>query len=84
MFIPKEKEAETLLAEYRDKGPSRSLMRRMGAYMVNVHKRHFDELIQSGCAEELEEELAALGDLELYSSETGLSLRAEGGRAWML
>lgn len=84
VFIPKEKEAETLLAEYRDKGPSRSLMRRMGAYMVDVHERHFEELIRSGCAEQLEGDLAALCDLKLYSDETGLSLRAEGGRAWML
>lgn len=83
VFVPKEAEAGRMLEEYRSFGPSRPLMRRMGLYTVNVHERHFEELIQSGNAELLEEDLAVLCSLELYSSETGLSLRAQGGRAWI-
>lgn len=60
---------------------NRSLFQKLGQYGVSVYAQHFAALDRSGCLERLEDGVVLLGDVTLYSNQTGLSLEADSGKA---
>ena len=60
---------------------SRSLMRLVSHYSVNVYQQHFDALFQAGDIQSAGDNEWYLSNLELYSMETGLSLKKDFGKA---
>lgn len=60
---------------------SRALFRALGQYCVSIYPQHFSELYQAGDIEMLENGAAILTNLALYDYNTGLSLKAEYGKA---
>lgn len=58
----------------------RSLFRQLGQYGVSIYEQHFAALETAGDLEVLENGAAILRSTALYSSETGLSLRADSGK----
>lgn len=75
-----EKDIESLLVG----DATRSVMRRLGHWIVNVYKSDRDALLRSGAIEPIGEYVFLLGDPSRYSEETGLDLLAEGGEAVFL
>ena len=66
---------ERLLAGER----SRALYRQAGQYSVSVYEQHFKALTPARTC--LDEDSAVLNDRALYSDLTGLSLKADRGKA---
>ena len=59
----------------RDGEHTRSLFRKLGQYGVNLYDRQFQELLDSGSLELLEDGNAILTDLSRYVLNMGLVLR---------
>ena len=79
VYIPKEEGAE-LIERLRSGERSRDLYRRLGQYGVSVYEQHFNALDQAGDLERLEDSSVILSNLDLYSEDTGLSLKADSGK----
>ena len=79
IYIPKEEGAE-LIERLRSGERSRDLYRRLGQYGVSVYEQHFNALDQAGDLERLEDGSVILSNLDLYSEDTGLSLKADSGK----
>ena len=60
---------------------SRELYRRAGRYSVSIYHGHYEALLSAGDIRPLDAESAVLINPKLYSTETGLSLAADTGRA---
>ncbi len=58
---------------------SRQLMRKAGLYSVNVYDNQYDALCGEGALAVVENDLAILRELSLYSEDTGLSVKDETG-----
>lgn len=74
-------ESAPLLDELAQYGPSRALMRKLGAYAVGVYEQHYQALSGVGALDEIAEDAAVLLDSSLYSPDTGLELTVEEGQA---
>ena len=82
VYIPWGEGAE--LIEKLDRfGPSRDLLRKLGAYAVGVYPDRFKALLSGGKAELRMENAAVLTDTGLYSPRTGLG-KPVGGQAVFL
>ncbi len=80
VYIPVGTGAELL--ERRKSGEiSKSLLRQLGQYSVNIYAGHFQALAASGDILPLCDGSYYLENLDLYDSNTGLSLEADSGRA---
>lgn len=83
ILIPKENRAKEIIEELRYKGATKSLMREIGKYSVNVYENVFKKMYGAGMflevTEELGEELFVLRSDEDYSDETGLKVEVEMG-----
>ncbi len=79
VLIPYTEEAKALADRLRGGERSRALLRKAGQFSVNIYEPHFNELRRRGALEVLEEDLAVLTDLSLYSESTGLALKADEG-----
>ena len=73
-------EGEEYAARLREGERSRALLRKAGQYSVSVYEWHFRDLLDSGGADQLDEESAVLTDLSLYQDVTGLSLEMDWGK----
>ena len=60
---------------------SREDYRRAGQYSVSVYAGHFRGLLDAGDAQQFTDTSAVLTNLSLYDTETGLSLKADPGKA---
>ncbi len=80
ILIPNTDESKAYAKRLRDGERSRSLMRKIGRYCVNVYDNHYRALRELGVIEFLDTEIAVLTDPGSYSTETGLTLTPEGGR----
>ena len=80
IYIPLGKGAE-LVEELRSGNISQKLFRQLGQYGVSVYEQHFAALENAGDLEVLENGAAILLNSDLYSTETGLSLEADNGKA---
>ena len=68
---------QPLLEGWADKADYREA----GQYSVSVYEQHFQALLAAGDILPLTEDSAVLTNLQLYSTETGLSLSADPGKA---
>ena len=80
LYIPLE-EGEELCRALLEKNASRETYRRAGRYCVNVYEQQYQELFKSGDIISIDENSAVLVNCELYSTQTGLSLKNDCGRA---
>ncbi len=75
-------EGEALIRHWADGERSRRLLRRLGQYAVSVYPEHFSALYAAGALQMYDKgKTAVLSDLTLYDSKTGLSLKADTGKA---
>ena len=74
VYIP-EGEGANLVERLRGGEHSRGLFRKLGQYGVSVYDAQFQELLDSGCLELLEDGSAILTDLSRYVLNMGLVLR---------
>ena len=82
ILIPKEEEAKELLSEVRYKGYTKSLMRKVGQYSVNVYENTFEKLYGAGMVRTVSEDIQDLYELcseDAYLEECGLRLDVESG-----
>ena len=80
VYIPLEDGEEAccaLLSGYA----TRAQYRKAGKYSVNIYEQHYQALVNSGDITTLDEDSAVLTNGTLYSQDTGLSLKADTGRA---
>ena len=80
VYIPLEDGEEaccSLLSGYA----TRAQYRKAGKYSVNICEQHYQALVNSGDITTLDEDSAVLTNGTLYSQDTGLSLKADTGRA---
>ena len=80
VYIPGTDQDE-LLEKLRYGQRSRNLLRRLNQYAVSIYPQHYEALNQAGDLEILDDQLAILTNLALYTEETGLSLHADFGKA---
>ena len=73
VYIPKD-EGEALVERLRKGERSRDLFRKLGQYGVSVYERHYQELMNAGCLEPLDEDSAILTDATLYDDAVGLPI----------
>lgn len=67
-------EGEKLIDLLKQKGPDRSLMRRLQRYTVNVYTPEFNQMLQRGAIEEVYPKIFALSTKLDYSEDIGLLL----------
>lgn len=67
-------ESEPLLRQYKQLGPSKSLLRALGRFVVNVYEWQFRDYIEQGAAEPISKNAAVLLNPALYDPEVGLAL----------
>ena len=88
VYINREPEADALLQEIRQKGMTRSLMRKAGQYCVNVYRgegtqeRLFEKMYRAGMLREVvdgAQDFYELIDKKQYQEDTGLKLDVEFG-----
>lgn len=80
VYIPLD-EGEELVQRLRRGERSRSLFRRLELYSVSVYAQHFLALYEAGDIELVDDQAAVLLNTLLYDSQTGLSLKADNGKA---
>ena len=80
VYVPID-EGEDLLSRMQEGETSRGLMRKLGQYSVNLYENHFQELRQSDDIRKINDTIWYLENTSLYSRETGLSLKADYGKA---
>ena len=77
IFIPQTEEGQALLARLEQGERSRSLMRKVGRYIVTVYTGYaeapFEQLAAQGKIRMLDENLAVLVDMAVYDVQKGLS-----------
>jgi len=74
-------EGEQLVEQYRYGEVTRNLIRQLGQYSVAIYEDHFKALYSAGDIEMIGNDFFVLKNIDLYSSETGLSLTADTGKA---
>ena len=88
IFIPQTEEGQALLARLEQGERSRSLMRKVGRYIVTVYTGYaeapFEQLAAQGKIRMLDENLAVLVDMAVYDSEKGLSSNVGEGEGVFL
>ena len=93
VYINREPEAQALFQEIKQKGLTKSLMRKAGLYCVNVRKGDgkrkelFEEMYEAGMLDPAvadAQDFYMLTDEEQYQSDTGLKLIVESGNAMFM
>jgi CRISPR-associated endonuclease/helicase Cas3 len=75
VIIPWGTQGEELVAQLRaDPFPGRDIRRALQRYTVSVHEQHWKRLEEAGCLDPVKEQYPVLLNMELYDSDTGLSL----------
>lgn len=78
VYIPMGPGAE-LTQRLRSGERSRGLLRELGQYGVSVYDKHFKALMNVGAVELIDDDAAILTNMNLYSENTGLSLKPDVG-----
>lgn len=81
VYLPYDAESRRLLAALREGTRTRELFRALGRYGVAVYEQHYAALRSAGDIEELDGDTAVLRSEALYDAHTGLSLKADFGKA---
>ena len=74
-------EGERLIEQYRYGEVTRNLIRQLGQYSISVYENHFKALFSAGDIEAIGTDFFVLKNIDLYNSDTGLSLTADTGKA---
>lgn len=72
ILVRYDQESEKLIDDLVKYGKSRSLMRKLQRYAVNIYNREFDRLLEKGSIEEVQEGLYALASNLEYNEDIGL------------
>ena len=84
VFISREEEAEEILQQIKNKGYTKSLMRRAGQYCVQLYDNEFDKMYGAGMLKPVSEDVEDFYELvsgDQYTDEMGLKLGTESGMA---
>lgn len=90
LFIPWNDEAKQIEQQLRMGIFTRELMRKAGKYTVSVWSQTgpqpglFEQLLNDGLADALDDQLAVLKDLSIYNDKTGLTYKQQEGRGLFL
>lgn len=79
VIIPKWEKAQELVARLQYGEHSRSLIRQIGPYAVQIYGNQYEDLLQANAIEILDSEIAVLTNLDLYNDATGLTIIREEG-----
>ena len=87
VFVNQEEDAQEVIQDLKNKGFTKSGMRRAVQYCVNLYKQEFEKYNDAGMLKLVSEDIKdfyELTDLEQYSEETGLNLEVDCGMAvWL-
>ena len=84
VFISWEEEAEEILQQIKNKGYTKSLMRKAGQYCVQLYDNEFDKMYGAGMLKPVSEDIEDFYELvsgDQYTDEMGLKLGVESGMA---
>ena len=87
VYIPWGEKGKSLIQRLQIGERNRSLFREAGLYGVAIYKTDFAALIEAGSIRpigEPSEALWVLADMNQYSEQTGLSLKADSGQAYIV
>lgn len=90
LFIPWDDEAKQIEQQLRAGIFTRELLRKAGKYMVSVWSQKgtqpglYEQLLNDGLADPLDDQMAILKDLSIYDSKTGLTYKQQEGRGLFL
>lgn len=79
VILFRDKEAQALERRLRAGERSRSLLRELGRFSVNVYDNHFRALAEAGALERVDEGIYLLRSRNAYDDRVGLTLSPEGG-----
>lgn len=82
VFVNQEEDAQEVIQDLKNKGFTKSGMRRAAQYCVNLYKQEFEKYNDAGKLKLVSEDIKdfyELTDLEQYSEETGLNLEVDCG-----
>lgn len=79
LFIPCDDLSEELLAKLQAGVRNRSLMRKVGQYVVNVYENQFLKLQGAGVIDVLDENINILTDMSIYDDKKGLIVAVDEG-----
>lgn len=74
-------ESERLIARLLEGERSKGLMRKLSLYSLSIYDQHYQELYRAGDIRPIDGENGVLVNSSLYAMHTGLSLKADSGRA---
>lgn len=86
VLIPWNEEAQEIVRQLQCGIRTRKLLRKAGRYMVSVWSQTgprpglYEQMLEDGVTEALDEQMAVLKDLSVYKEETGLTYQQEEGR----
>lgn len=80
VYIPLERGCE-LVSRLEGGERSRSLFRELNLYSVNIYPQHYRTLADAGDIVLIDDQFPILHNKKLYSSQTGLSMQADEGKA---
>lgn len=80
VYIPVE-ETEEVFKHIADGVADRGDYRTAGQYSVNIYEQHYRALISAGDVQALDDDSGILVNVSLYDRQTGLSLKADTGKA---
>ena len=90
LFILWDDEAKRIEQQLRAGIFTRELMRKAGKYMVSVWSQTgpqpglYEQLLNDGLADPLDDQMAILKDLSIYDTKTGLTYKQQEGRGLFL
>ena len=90
LFIPWDDEAKQIEQQLRAGIFTRELLRKAGKYMVSVWSQTgsqpglYEQLLNDGLADPLDDQMAILKDLSIYNTKTGLTYKQQEGRGLFL
>jgi len=79
IFIPIEDKAKKLEQQLRYGQYNRTLLRKIGKYIVNVHKCDYERLFNAYKIQKLDDSITVLLDTSMYDVETGLKIKIHNG-----
>lgn len=79
VIIPFDDDVKSSVYRLRNQERSKSLIRSLQPYIVNIYKADYDKLFGAGAIEPLDAELSVLIDMDRYSDKTGLDIKVEEG-----
>ncbi len=86
VFIPFDEQGDALLSKLKNEIITRNLMRKAGAYLVNIYKNKFDKMLAAHHIEYVseDEKFAYLCDKKYYDENFGILQEVQEGEGIFL